>query len=112
MINFINPIYGKTDNEILHELGKMLKQRRINNNYTQKEFAEAIGISKDQLSKIERTGKTSLSSFVAITRKLDLLQQLIEVYKTPELTPIQEYEIERKIAKLKINRQRVKNSLK
>ena len=32
MIDFINPIYVKTDNEILMQLGKRLKQMRINNN--------------------------------------------------------------------------------
>ena len=108
MIDFINPLYGKTDVEILQELGKMLKTRRINNNYTQQELADAIGISKDQLSKIERSGRTSLATFVAISRKFDLLQQLIDVYETPELTPMQKYEIEQKIKKMKKNRQRVK----
>ena len=47
MLDFINPVYAKTDDEILQELGKMLKKRRINNNFTQQEFANAIGISKD-----------------------------------------------------------------
>jgi len=108
MLNFINPIYAKVDDEILQEFGALLKQKRINANFTQQEFADAIGISKDQLSKIERTGKTTMLTLVAISRKLNLLQALIEVYKLPELTPMQKYEIEQKAAKLMIKRQRVK----
>jgi len=108
MFDLINPIYAKTDEELLLDFGATLKQRRISANFTQQEFAGAIGISKDQLSKIERTGKTTMLTLVAISRKLNLLQALIEVYKLPELTPMQKYEIEQKTAKLKIKRQRVK----
>jgi len=108
MLDLINPIYAKTNEEILLEFGAMLKQRRINANLTQQEFADAIGISKDQLSKIERTGKTTTTSLISISRKYNLLQQLLDVYKLPELTPMQKYEIEQKTAKLKTKRQRVK----
>jgi transcriptional regulator with XRE-family HTH domain len=108
VLSSINPIYAKTNEKILLEFGAMLKQRRINANLTQQEFADAIGISKDQLSKIERTGRTTMNSLVAISRKFNLLQQLLDVYKSPELTPMQKYEIEQKTAKLKTKRQRVK----
>ena len=108
MLDFINPTYKKTDEELLIEIGKFLRQRRINSNLTQQKFADAIGISKDQLSKIERTGKTSLATFVSISRKFNLLQQLLNVYEIPELTPMQKYKIEQKISKLKIERKRVK----
>ena len=108
MLNFMNPIYSKTDDEILKELGAMLKRRRINGNFTQQEFADAVGISVNHLSRIERTGKTALSTLAAISRKLGLLQQLLDIYKSPELTPMQKYEVEQKTAKLKIERKRVK----
>ncbi|GBU21695.1 hypothetical protein R80B4_01595 [Fibrobacteres bacterium R8-0-B4] len=108
MLKTINPLYAKTDKEILKEFGGMLKQRRINHNLTQQEFADAIGISVNHLSKIERSGKTTLATLTAASRKLGLLQQLLDVYKLPDLTPIQRYEIERKTAKLKIGRKRVK----
>jgi transcriptional regulator with XRE-family HTH domain len=108
MIDLLNPLYAKTDEEILRELGKRLKQKRINSNLTQQELAKAVGISKDQLSKIERTGKTSLLTFVAISRKFSLLQQIIDVCDTPELTPMQKYEIEQKIGKIKTKRERIR----
>ena len=103
MLDYINPIYAKTDVEILKELGNRLKQMRINNNFTQQEFADAVGISKDQLSKVERTGKTTMATFVAISRKFSLLQQLLAIYEIPDLTPMQKYEIEQKIAGCGIN---------
>ena len=108
MLNLTNPIYAKTDEEILSEFGKMLKQKRINSNFTQEEFAAAIGISKYQISEIERTGRTSLATLLAISRKFGLLQQLISIYGSPELTPMQKYEIEQKTAKIKTERKRVK----
>ena len=108
MLDFINPVYAKTDDEILLELGKRLKQKRINANLTQQEFADTVGISKDQLSKIERTGKTTTTTLVSISRKFNLLQQMLAIYETPDLTPMQRYEIEQKTAKLKTERKRVK----
>ncbi|MCL2155021.1 MAG: helix-turn-helix domain-containing protein [Leptospirales bacterium] len=108
MLNFMNPVYSKADDEILKEFGEMLKQRRINSNFTQQEFADAIGISVNHLSRIERTGKTTLATLTAISRKFGLLQQLLDVYKNPELTPMQRYEIEQKTAKIKTGRKRVK----
>jgi len=108
MFTSLNPIYSKNDTEILKNLAGMLKQRRINNNLTQQELADAIGISMNHLSRIERTGKTTLAILIAISRKLGLLQQLLDVYKNPELTPIQRYEIEQKTAKIKTHRKRVK----
>jgi len=108
MLDFVNPVYAKADAEILAELGNMLKQRRIASNLTQNELAKTTGISKDQISAIERTGKTTLATLVTISRKFGLLQQLLAVYETPELTPMQKYEIEQKIAKIKKERKRVK----
>ncbi len=108
VLNFLNPLYARNDDELLRDFGAMLKQRRINANLTQQELAGAVGLSKDQLSKIERTGKTTLATLVALSRKLGLLEPLLDVFKTPELTPMQKYEIEQKTAGLKIKRQRVK----
>ena len=104
----INPIYAKTEEELLTIIGNHLKKRRISANLTQQELAEATGISKNRISQIERTGKTSLVSLVAISRKLGLLQQLLSIYEMPELTPIQKYEMEQKGAVAKHERKRVK----
>ena len=108
MFEHMNPIYAKTDEELLKLIGSHLKKRRINANLTQRELAAATGITKNHISQIERTGKTSLVSFVAISRKLGLLQQFLSTYEMPELTPIQKYEMENKNAAGKRERKRVK----
>jgi len=108
MLEPINPIYAKTDEELLMIIGRHLKKRRISANLTQNELAEATGISKNRISQIESAGKTSLASLVAISRKLGLLQQLLSTYEMPELTPIQKYEMEQKGAVSKHERKRVK----
>jgi len=107
MLEHINPIYGRTDDELLKIIGGFLKKRRISANLTQHELAEATGISENRISQIERTGKTSLASLVAISRKLGLLQQLISTYEMPELTPMQKYEMEQKGAAAGRERKRV-----
>lgn len=84
MLETINPVYSKTDGEILKEFGEILKQRRINDNLTQQELADAVGISVNHLSKIERTGKTTLTTLIAVSRQLRLLQELMDVYTLPE----------------------------
>lgn len=108
MLDILSPIYAKTDDELLKEFGSLLKQRRIAANLTQLELAEATGISKIQISKIERTGLTSLATFVALSRKLGLLPQLLSIYEMPKLTPIQKYELEQKGTKAARERKRVK----
>jgi len=108
MLEHINPIFIKTDDELLKIIGSHLKKRRISANLTQQELAAATGISKTRISQIERTGKTSLASLVAISRKLGLLQQLLFTYEMPELTPMQKYEIEQKNATNWHERKRVK----
>jgi len=84
MLKDINPVYSKTDGEILKEFGEILKQRRISDNLTQQELADAVGISVNHLSKIERTGKTTLTTLIAVSRQLRLLQELMDVYNLPE----------------------------
>jgi transcriptional regulator with XRE-family HTH domain len=108
MLNTIDSLYAKTDREILKEFGGILKQWRINSDLTQQEFADVIGISVNHLSKIERTGKTTLKTLIAASRQLRLLHKFMDVYELPDLTPIQQYEIERKTAKIKIGRKRVR----
>ena len=108
MLEHINPTYIKTDDEILETIGSHLRKRRISANLTQQDLADATGISKNRISQIERTGKTSLASLVAISRKLGLLQQLISLYQMPELTPMQKYQLEQKGSTAKLERKRVK----
>ena len=108
MLDQINPVYGKTDVELLTLIGSHLRKRRINANLTQHELAEATGISKNQISQIERAGKTSLASLVAISRRLGLLQQLLSIYEMSELTPMQKYEMEQNGTATKHERKRVK----
>jgi len=112
MLQTVDPVYSKTDKEILKEFGETLKQNRINHNLTQQEFADAIGISVNHLSKIERTGKTTLATLVAASRQLRLLQHLLDVYKLPAPDPTptrQTDEPELKPAKTAAGRKRVKS---
>src|SRR5690554_5202599 len=75
-----------TDEAIEKELGQRLARIRINANVTQDELAQAIGIDRGRISRLESAGSGKLSTVVAVLRhldRLDLLEQWL-----PEVTTL------------------------
>lgn len=68
--------YAMSDDAILKELGERLAKVRINANQTQDELAEAIGVDRGRISRLESTGAGKLSTVVAVLRHLDQLDLL------------------------------------
>lgn len=63
------------DAKIISELGKQLKQMRLNRNISQSQLAENSGIDRVTISKIENGRPASLKTWVQLTRafgKLDI----------------------------------------
>jgi hypothetical protein len=44
-LDFLNPLYAKNDEKLDSGFGALIKHRRINANYTQQEFAQALKLS-------------------------------------------------------------------
>lgn len=73
---------------IAEELGERLKQARLNQNMTQAEVAEVVGISRRQVMNAEK-GKAQLEVFVAILVALNLTSHLELFLPKQQISPIQ-----------------------
>lgn len=68
--------YAMSDEAIAKELGQRLARARINANLTQDELADAIGVDRGRISRLESAGTGKLFTLVAVMRHLDLLERL------------------------------------
>lgn len=98
--NLFNPLYTMTDKELAEKLGKYIKKRRIMMKLTQQELANKAGISRSQLVKIEKDGKTSTLTLIAIARAFSVLDPFLQTFETSQLTPKEEFELEEKRQKM------------
>lgn len=73
---------------IAEELGERLKQARLNQNLTQVEVAESVGVSRRQVMNAEK-GKAQLEVFVAILAALNLTGHLELFLPKQHISPLQ-----------------------
>jgi transcriptional regulator with XRE-family HTH domain len=71
-------------NELFNRIEKQRKSLRL----TQDELARQIGISRKSYCSAIKTGKTSLLNFIAILRRLELLENLEQIAIAPERSPM------------------------
>ena len=69
--------YPLSDLAILREIGRSLRQLRLNRNQSQQKVADAAGIDRATLSQIEHGRPTSLLTFVQLLRTLEVLSRRI-----------------------------------
>lgn len=69
-------------------LGERLKQARLNQNITQEQIAEAIGVNRRTIINAEK-GQVTLINLIAILQKLDLASQLDLLLPEQPISPIQ-----------------------
>jgi putative transcriptional regulator len=79
---------AKSPAAITAELGERLKQARLNNNLTQAEVAETVGVSRKTVVNAEQ-GQAKLEVFVAIMVGLNLTEQLDLFLPKPQTSPLQ-----------------------
>jgi transcriptional regulator with XRE-family HTH domain len=65
-----------SDRAILREIGRRLRRRRLDKNWSQNELAERSGLSRTTVSDLEREGTVSLLTVVQVLRALDELDGL------------------------------------
>jgi len=84
--------------DILLDLGKRLKQHRLNYNLTAKKLSEKSGVSVRTLTGFERGEKNiSLLNLIELLRALRLLNNLSELLpEIPVISPLELIEIEKK----------------
>ncbi len=73
---------------IAEELGRRLKQARLNADLTQAEVASRAGLNRRTILNAEK-GKVQLENFVAILISMDMADQLNMFLPVQEISPLQ-----------------------
>lgn len=87
---YIDNIYGKTNPELIIELGIRFKNYRLTCRMTQKEVAEHAGVSLFTIKAFEngRALNITMGSFLAMLRAINYLEEIEKLL--PELPPTPE----------------------
>lgn len=81
-----------SDRAVLKELGRRLRDARLERNLSQAQVAEQAGVGRVTLQRMEAGESPSLINFVRVMRALDLLEGLERLLPTPGPSPIDEFE--------------------
>lgn len=68
--------YIATDQAVLEELGRRLRQRRLDRNLSQHDVAGKAGVDRTTIGQLERDGRASLLTLVQVLRALGALDEL------------------------------------
>lgn len=77
--------YAATNQVILEELGRRIKQRRLDRNLSQQEVAVRAGLDRTTIGALEREGRASMLTLIQVLRAMEALDEL-EAF-LPELGP-------------------------
>lgn len=89
-----------SDVAVAQELGSRMAEMRLRKNLTQAALAEAAGVSKRTVERLEKgqTG-TQLTAFLRICRVLDLLDRFEDLVPKPLASPIEQLKHRGKVRK-------------
>lgn len=82
------------EDELLAELGARIRTLRKNAKMSQAELAERVGVSRVNISEIERGSNTTISTFLRILKVFNRLDALQEMMEVPTISPKQLFEQE------------------
>ena len=69
-------VSASSDRSLLIELGRRIRRRRLERNWTQAQLAEAAGLDRTTVGGLEREGSATLLSLVQVLRALEALSEL------------------------------------
>lgn len=85
-----------TNKAILVEIGRRIKETRLRLDISQEELATNVGIGISTIASIEKGSVVSISSFLAVLRGLDLLENLDLLIPKQTISPILMKRLQRK----------------
>ncbi len=83
-----------TDTAIALNLAEFIKQKRLEQNKTQSELAEASGINRSTLIEFEQSGRANILTWIQLLRALNQLSILEIFHLEKEFSPIQLAELQ------------------
>ena len=81
-------IYSLSDLAILAQIGKKLKEARIEQNISQKLLADSSGLSPFSISQMENGHNTSLLSLIMVLRALNRLDVFEGLFREKPVSPV------------------------
>ena len=81
-------IYALSDPAILAQIGKRLKEARIEQNISQKLLADSSGLSPFSISQMENGHNTSLLSLIMVLRALNRLDVFEGLFREKPVSPV------------------------
>lgn len=82
-------LYNLSDEQVLYELTKRVKQRRLNLNITQEELSNRAGVHVQTIRNFEAGKTTTLLTFIQILRAFGDLETLETIFPDPGISPIE-----------------------
>lgn len=82
--------FWDTPSDVTERLAKKLRAIRKRKKITQKQLASRSNVSYAPLRKFEKTGQISLESFVKITMKLGVVDEINDLFSQPRYSSIEE----------------------
>ncbi len=76
------------DPAIVKEIGKSLKQIRLNKNLSQEQLAKTSGLDRTTISRMESGRAATLLTLIQVLRALDKLNILNIFLEEPEISPL------------------------
>jgi transcriptional regulator with XRE-family HTH domain len=98
----------ETNSQIIEEIGKRIKARRIALNMTQSDVANDSGVSLRTISGFENGENISLDNLISILRVLRLLQEFNSVFPEKMINPFEVLSLGQ--SKKRVYRKRVNNN--
>ena len=77
------------DAAVLKELGKRIRQQRLNLNVSQEDLAKKAGVARSVVQKIEQGEACMIDGWLRVLRSLGVLDQLNAFLPDPGVSPLQ-----------------------
>jgi len=98
------------DPSIVKEIGKSLKQIRLNKNLSQEQIANKSGLDRATIIRMESGRAVTLLTLVQVLRALDRLSILNVFLQEPEISPIKLLKLQEKQRQRARSKKSIKNT--
>lgn len=82
------------DKAVLALLGERVSRQRLARNMTQAELAEAAGVSKRTIERLEAGESTQLSNFIRILRAIERVGGIDDLVPAPPPSPLEQLKLQ------------------
>ncbi len=86
--SIINKFQELSDTAIVNEIGRMIKEVRLQRNFTQSHLAKISGVSRATISQLENGRPATLLTFVQVLRALNKFDILNGMVEEPQISPL------------------------